>query len=78
MKLSRKGKAGEKPRTVSFEIMFWKVRGGAIHVATNDPEGVGFHVVVRDDPAKPSGHPYLYRRLDAFLKKKGAAEPQSN
>lgn len=78
MKLSRQGKAGKKPRTVSFEVMFWKEQNGVIHLATNDPEGAGFHVAVRDDPSKRSGHPGLYRRLDAFLKKKGAYDASSN
>jgi hypothetical protein len=33
---------------------------------------------VRDEAAKPSGHPPLYRRLSSYLKKKGAAEPQNS
>lgn len=75
MKLSAKGKGGRKPRSVSLMIMFWKQKDGAIHLATNDPEAQDFHVAVRADPAKRSGHPMLYRRLNAYLKQKGAQEP---
>jgi hypothetical protein len=71
MKLS-KGKGGKAPRSVSMPVDFWKTANGVIHLATNDPEGEGFHVAIRDDASKPSGHPGLYRRLDAFLKMKGA------
>jgi hypothetical protein len=78
MKLSKKGKGGKKPRTVSFEIMFWKAKNGVIHIGTNDREGIGFNVAVRHDAGKPSGHPGLYRRLDAFLKMKGALDVSSN
>jgi hypothetical protein len=71
MKLS-KGKAGKAPRSVSMPVDFWKTANGLIHIATNDPEGEGFHVAVSNDKTKPNGHPSLYRRLDAFLRMKGA------
>ena len=74
MKLSKKGKAGKAPRTVSFEIMFWKTKNGTIHIGSNDREAIGFNVAVRSDATKPSGHPHLYKRLDAFLRKKGALD----
>lgn len=71
MKLAAKGKAGTKPRSVSLNVMFWFERG-AIHMATNDPDAQDFHVAIRDDPTKRSGHPMLYRRLRAYLEKMGA------
>jgi hypothetical protein len=61
-----------------MEIAFWKDNKGVIHLATNDPEAGTFHIAVRDEAAKPSGHPPLYRRLSSYLKKKGAAEPQNS
>ncbi len=71
MKLS-KGKAGGKPRSVYLEISFWR-DGNTIHVAHNDPEGPStFHVAVRADGSKPSGHPYLYRELSKCLDRMGA------
>ena len=38
---------------------------GAIHLSTNDkdPAAYMFHVAIRKDGTKPSGHPYLYREL---------------
>jgi hypothetical protein len=71
MKLS-KGKGGKAPRSVTFAIDFWKRPNGLINIATNDPEGIGFNVAISDDPTKRNGHPTLYRKLDAFLKMKGA------
>jgi hypothetical protein len=72
MKLSKKGKAGRAPRSVSMPVDFWKTANGLIHLATNDPEGEGFHVAISNDKTKPNGHPTLYRRLDTFLRMKGA------
>jgi hypothetical protein len=71
MKLSR-GKNGKAPHSVTFAIVFRKRPNGLIHVATNDPEGIGFNVAISDDPTKRNGHPTLYRKLDAYLKMKGA------
>lgn len=71
MKLS-KGKAGKAPRAVTLAIDFWKRPNGLINIATNDPEGTGFNVAISADPTKRNGHPTLYRRLDAFLRMKGA------
>jgi hypothetical protein len=70
MKLS-KGKNGKAPRSVTFAIIFRKRPDGVIHIATNDPEGVGFNVGISNDPTKRNGHPTLYRKLDAFLTMKG-------
>lgn len=71
MKIS-KGKAGRKARSVYLEIAFWR-DGEAIHIAHNDPEGPSsFHVAVRKDGSKPSGHPYLYRELSKCLDSMGA------
>lgn len=75
MRLSKKGKGNAKPRSVWMEVGFWMDARGTIHLATNDPEAKTFHVAVRNDPGKPSGHPMLYRRLKSYLKKMGAAEP---
>lgn len=71
MRLSRKGKS------VAIEIAFWLTDDGAIHVATNDKEADTFHVAVRSDPTKPSGHPYLYRELAKLLHKMGAPAPSA-
>jgi hypothetical protein len=63
-----KGKAGQKPKSTYLEIALWRAPGGtAIHVASNDPAAPTFHVIVRKDPAKASGHPYLWRELDKCL-----------
>jgi hypothetical protein len=73
MRTSKAGKAGSKPKSVYLEIAVWRnpLPGSAIHVATNDPEAPTFHVIVRKDAAKASGHPYLWRELDACLRAKG-------
>jgi len=70
MRTSSKGKDGRKPRSVFLEIGFWRKDGGAIHVTSHDPE-IPFHVIVRKDPVKKSGHPYLYRELEKCLEMKG-------
>ena len=69
MRLSKKGES------VALEIAFWMTPDGTIHVASNDPEAEGFHVSVAADPAKPSGHPYLYRELSKCLRQMGAPAP---
>jgi hypothetical protein len=68
-----KGKAGQKPKSTYLEVAIWRAPGGtAIHLATNDPGAPStFHVMVRRDPAKTSGHPYLWRELDKCLKLHG-------
>ena len=76
MRLSTKGKGGAPPRSVWFEIGFWKTPN-RIHIATNDSEAEKFHVTVSEDPTKRDGNPKLYRLLNSYLKQKGAAEPQS-
>lgn len=71
MKISR-GKNGQQPRSVYLEISFWR-DGDKIHIAHNDPEGPStFHVAVRSDGSKPSGHPSLYRELSKCLDRMGA------
>jgi len=70
MRTSVKGKGGKKPRSVFLEVAFWK-DGDAIHVASNDPEVPTFHIMVRADGSKKSGHPYLYRELEKCLAAKG-------
>lgn len=74
MRISKKGKAGAKPKAVHVEISFWQ-KGNAIHVACNDPAVSTFHIAVRSDPTKPSGHPMLYRELSKCLKQMGAPAP---
>lgn len=74
MKVSRKG------RTVYAEVGFWwDERDRAIHVAV-PPSKAGevetFHVAVRSDPEKPSGHPYLFRELARCLRQLGAPAPE--
>ncbi len=69
MRLSRP-KGGKAPKSVAMEIAFWRHRD-VIHIASNDRETKTFHVAVRDDPSKPSGHPYLYRELKKCLEQKG-------
>ena len=69
MRLAR-AKPGKHPRSVVLEIAFWR-DGNAIHVASNDPATRTFHVAVRADGSKPSGHPYLYRELDKCLTQMG-------
>jgi hypothetical protein len=69
MELSSKG------RSVSMEVSFWIREDGAIHLTSNDPDVKTFYVVVRPDPAKPSGHPYLFRELAKCLRQKGAPAP---
>ena len=71
MKLS-KGKAGKLSRTVTLAIDFWKDAKGLIHFGTNDKEGGKFAAAIAEDPTKLNGHPTLYRKLDAILKRKGA------
>jgi len=73
MRTSKSGKSGKGPRSVFLEICFWR-DGDAIHVATNDPEVPSFHVAVRSDGSKPSGHPYLYRELTKCLQQKSIAQ----
>ena len=76
MRLSKKGKKGKPPKSVAMEMMFWMTDSGVIHLATNDQAAVTFHIAVRKDGTKPSGHPYLYRELVKCLKTAGAAMPQ--
>jgi hypothetical protein len=65
----------EKGRTVIMELGFWMNDDGTIHLTGNDPEVETFHVAIRQDPAKNSGHPYLYRELAKCLKQMGAKMP---
>jgi hypothetical protein len=74
MRLSRTGKGNGKPRSVHMEIGFWMDKKGVIHLATRDRQARDFHIVVRNDPARRSGHPMLYRRLKSYLRAMGAAE----
>lgn len=78
MELSKKGKKGQPPKSVKMEVMFWMTDDGAIHLATNDkdPAAYSFHLAIRKDGTKPSGHPYLYRELSKCLKNSGAAMPE--
>jgi len=69
MRLSAKGKS------VALEVAFWLTDDGAIHLVANEPDAPSFHVAVRDDPQKPSGHPYLYRELARCLRQMGAPAP---
>ncbi len=75
MRLKESRRPGEKGRVVSVQIEFWKDEHGVIRVASNDPECPDFMVAVSPDPRSTFGHPTLYKRLDAYLKQKGAAEP---
>jgi hypothetical protein len=77
MRLAAKGKAGQPPKSVAMEMMFWMTDGGVIHLATNDKDQAAnsFHIAVRKDGSKPSGHPYLYRELAKCLKSAGARMP---
>ncbi len=77
MRLASKGKAGQPPKSVAMEMMFWMTPDGAIHLATNDKDQAAdsFHVAIRKDPTKPSGHPYLYRDLVKCLRSAGATMP---
>jgi hypothetical protein len=71
MRTSVKGK-----KSVIGEMWFWwNPRTKAIHLTTNDPDAPTFHVAIRDNPTKPSGHPYLFRELKKCLVKKGAPAP---
>jgi hypothetical protein len=69
MELSSKG------RSLTMEVSSWMMEDGAIHLTSNDPDVRTFYVVVRPDPAKPSGHPYLFRELAKCLRQKGAPAP---
>lgn len=70
MKISSKG------NSVSLEVLFWwDASDKAIHVATNDPDAPTFHIAVRPDKSKPSGHPYLFRELTKCLRQAGAPAP---
>jgi hypothetical protein len=70
MRLSQKGKS------VILEVAFWwDEQDHAVHVVGNDPEPTTFHVAVRNDPAKPSGHPYLFRELVKCLRQMDAPSP---
>jgi hypothetical protein len=72
MRTSAKGKGGKKPRTVYLEVGFWRADSGTgIFLATNDPAAPSFQVLVRQDGAKTSGHPSLWKNLDDCLKQKG-------
>jgi hypothetical protein len=67
-----------KGRRVKLEVSFWwDPKGKAIHLTSNDPGAKTFAVAVREDPSKPSGHPYLFRELVKCLKKMGADAPDS-
>lgn len=70
MRLSSKGKS------VALEMAFWwNEKDGAIHLVSNEAEAETFHVAVRADASKPSGHPYLFRELVKCLRAKGAPTP---
>jgi hypothetical protein len=60
-----------------MEVMFWMTDSGVIHLATKDKNEAAatFHVAIRADGGKPSGHPYVYRELLKSLKQIGAAIP---
>lgn len=77
MRLAKTGKKGSPPKSVAMEMMFWMTDDGAIHLATNDQAAAAasFHVAIRKDGTKPSGHPYLYRELVKCLKGAGAELP---
>ena len=75
MRISKTGKAGARPKAVHVEISFWLEKDEVIHVACNDPDVTTFHVAVRSDAAKASGHPMLYRELAKCLKQMGAPSP---
>ena len=68
-----KGKGGKKPRSTYMDVAFWRDIGGTgIHLATNDPGAPStFHVLVRADGSKASGHSSLWKQLDKCLKMNG-------
>jgi hypothetical protein len=70
MKLSQKGK-----RSVTMTVKFWMSPDEAIHLTSEDSGLDDFHVAIRSDKDKGGGHPQLYRRLKACLKKAGAIVP---
>ena len=78
MELAKKGKKGLPPKSVKMTLVFWMSADRAIHLATNDqdPATYTFHVAIRKDGTKPSGHPYLYRELVKCLKGAGAQLPE--
>jgi len=78
MELSKKGKKGKPPKSVKMELTFWMSDDGVIHLTTNDqdPATYTFHVAIRKDGTKPSGHPMLFRELVKCLKGAGAEMPE--
>jgi hypothetical protein len=73
MRISAKGK-----RSVTLKLSFWwSETDNAIHLTTNDPAVKTFHVAVRKDKSKPSGHPYLFRELAKCLRQMDAPGPQA-
>ncbi len=69
MEISRKGKS------VYLQVGFWLGEEGTIHLTGHEVDG--FHVKVNADPAKPNGHPTLYKRLAACLRDMGAPAPET-
>jgi hypothetical protein len=64
----------KKGNSVYAAAGFWLEKDGSIHLAF---KGVaGFHVAVNVDPARPNGHPTLYKRLAKLLAEHGAPAPQ--
>jgi hypothetical protein len=78
MRKSKAGKGGANPKAVHLEISFWLKPDNSIHVTCNDPAVETFHVAVRDDAAKASGHPMLYRELAKCLRQMGVPAPAEN
>ena len=75
MQRSRRG-----GKTVYAEVGFWwDERTKAIHLAL-PPSKAGevetFHVAVRPEPEKPSGHPSPFRELARCLRELGAPAPE--
>ena len=66
-------------KSVKFEIYVWyNKETRAIQVASNDQDSAlsDFNIAVTNDPAKPNGHPTLFRSLKKLLEEKGAPAPE--
>jgi hypothetical protein len=73
METSVRGKDGKKPRTVYLKVSFWRA----------GPSGTGIFmtakewpkpILVRKNPEKKSGHPYLWDTLNTCLNDAGFAK----
>lgn len=64
-------KVSQTGRAVTFSISAWMTPTGTIHLTTPDKATGSFHVALRDDTSKSSGHPMLYREIKRIMKKAG-------